>query len=229
MRAIQLIAMVTVSGCMSGPSTSVAPRQATRVSAPQTRTWDAVVDVFADRNIAIRTMDRSSGFIATDELSVSRSEGLEWADCGKNLSGAISPDRAVYNVLTRGDSSASTVKATVRWVARAGDKLIECTTKGTWEREAEADIKQRAERLPGRAESPTPTVPSQVVPAPPSGAPARRIDDVPPGTNWVADAKARTYYRVGCPAAAKIAPADRLYYGNESSLEAAGFKKSEEC
>jgi hypothetical protein len=55
------------------------------------------------------------------------------------------------------------------------------------------------------------------------------MDDVPPGTHWVADARAKLYYAVGCPATARIAPGDRLFYGNESSLQSAGYKKSEEC
>jgi hypothetical protein len=56
-----------------------------------------------------------------------------------------------------------------------------------------------------------------------------RVDDVPPGTNWVADAKAKIYYRVGCPATTKITATDRLFYGNETSLQAAGFTKAQEC
>jgi hypothetical protein len=54
-------------------------------------------------------------------------------------------------------------------------------------------------------------------------------DQVPPGMKWVADSKARRYYAIGCPAAAKIAAADRLYYGEESALQAAGFKRAEGC
>jgi hypothetical protein len=63
----------------------------------------------------------------------------------------------------------------------------------------------------------------------PSTPKAGLVDDVPPGTNWVADAKARVYYRAGCPATARISPGDRLYYANESPLQSAGYKKSDEC
>ena len=55
------------------------------------------------------------------------------------------------------------------------------------------------------------------------------VDDVPPGTNWVADAKARVYYPAGCPVTARITAGDRLYYANEGPLQSAGYKKSDEC
>jgi hypothetical protein len=55
------------------------------------------------------------------------------------------------------------------------------------------------------------------------------VDDVPEGTNWVANASTRMYYRVGCPITIRIPAADRLYYKNESSLQAAAFKKSDQC
>ena len=78
----------------------------------------------------------------------------------------------------------------------------------------------------------TPAPAPRVVQDAPSQQPAQRqplVDDVPQGTNWVANAKTRLYYRAGCPVTARIPQADRLYYGAESSLQAAGFTKSEEC
>src|SRR5689334_6312594 len=59
------------------------PREATHVDASMGRTWDAVIDQFAARNIPIRTIERASGLIATDQLTVGR-EGYWWADCGKD-------------------------------------------------------------------------------------------------------------------------------------------------
>lgn len=82
------------------------------------------------------------------------------------------------------------------------------------------------------APAPAATAPTAPAQATPTTAPPRSsglVDDVPPGTNWVADSRNHTYFKVGCPATAKIAPADRLYYGNESALQSAGFRKSQEC
>ena len=70
-----------------------APRDATHVSASAGQTWDAVVDLFAARDIPIRTIDRATGLVATDELSVG-TEGRKWADCGKLNSVLLGPDRA---------------------------------------------------------------------------------------------------------------------------------------
>ncbi len=58
-----------------------APRAATRVGATMGATWDAVIDLFAARNIPIRSIERVSGIIVTDILSVG-DDGPRWADCG---------------------------------------------------------------------------------------------------------------------------------------------------
>jgi hypothetical protein len=55
------------------------------------------------------------------------------------------------------------------------------------------------------------------------------VDDVPPGTNWIANARTRTYYKVECPGSTRIPMADRLFYASESSLKAAGFKPADDC
>ena len=123
-----------------------APRDATRVSASAGQTWDAVVDLFAVRNIPIRTIDRATGLVATDELSVG-TEGRQWADCGKLNSVLLGPDRATYSVLVRGDSATSSVKATVRWADSAAKPgVVRCSTSHAWEEGFEAAVKTQAER-----------------------------------------------------------------------------------
>lgn len=59
----------------------------------------------------------------------------------------------------------------------------------------------------------------------PAPAGAALMDDVPPGTSFVANASTKTYYALGCPATAKIPPVDRLYYKSEVSLESGGFTR----
>ncbi len=144
MRLRSLVALIAVAACVSPPGAPV-PQQATAVTASFARTWDAVIDQFAAQNIPIHNMERASGFISTDALSVSPSDGLTWADCGKNIYGTIPATHATYNVLVRGDSAKSTVKATVRWTAGAAGALVECSTRGVWEGAIEAKILSRAE------------------------------------------------------------------------------------
>src|SRR3954452_6415025 len=55
------------------------------------------------------------------------------------------------------------------------------------------------------------------------------VDDVPEGTNWIANARTHLYYRVCCPITASIPAADKLFYKSEGSLQTAGFTKSAEC
>jgi hypothetical protein len=103
------------------------------------------VDLFAARNIPIRTIERAFGFVATVELPVG-TEGLPWADCGKLNSVAVGPEHAIYNVLVRGDSASASVKATVRWTYLAAKRgMIECSTSHAWEVGFEAEVKAHAE------------------------------------------------------------------------------------
>src|SRR2546429_5928198 len=92
--------LLVIAACYSPPTTTAAPRSAMAVNASFDRTWTAVIDVFADRNVPIRTLDRTSGFVATDELRVG-SEGADWADCGSGAGGTIGPAHAGYNVRIR--------------------------------------------------------------------------------------------------------------------------------
>jgi len=127
---------------------TVVPRDATPVNASAGRAWDAVVDVFAARQIPISTLERASGFMGTDQLEVRGNEARRWADCGKFLGLVFEARRATYNVFVRGDSTASTVMVTVRWVegfAADDPPEHECKTRNVLESELEAGIKLRAE------------------------------------------------------------------------------------
>jgi len=127
---------------------TVVARDATPVNASVGRAWDAVLDLFAARQIAISTWERASGFIGTDQWDVPGSEARRWADCGKFLGMSYEARRATYNVFVRGDSTASTVMVTVRWVegfAADDPPDHECKTRNVLESELEAAIKLRAE------------------------------------------------------------------------------------
>ena len=178
--------IVLLAGCASyTPPPPPAPRDATPVWASAGHTWDAVVEVFAARNIPIRTIERVSGLIVTDNLNVGP-EGKEWANCGN---AGLGPTHGTYNVLVRGDSTRSMVKATVRWslyVSQAAD--TECSTTYEWEQGFEEQIKQLAERQsaamarsPAEVEdSPPPSAPSAAKPTGNGSAPSSRPAATPP-------------------------------------------------
>jgi hypothetical protein len=52
---------------------------------------------------------------------------------------------------------------------------------------------------------------------------------IPPGMYWVVDERVKAYFPVGCREVSAI-PADaRLYFRNEESAQAAGYRRSEKC
>ena len=138
-------AVLLLAACASyRPPPTPTPREASQVSASMGETWDAVIDLFAMRNIPIRTIERASGLIGTDPLLVG-DEGKHWADCGARNGQVRGPNQATYNVRVRGDSNQATVRATVLWTRVTQDQSVECTSTYVWERELESGVKTRAE------------------------------------------------------------------------------------
>lgn len=142
MRRIALLLVLVMAGCVA--SLPPAPtRPPTAVAASFGATWNAVIDVFADRNIPIATIDRASGFIATEPLQVDGLDGEKWAVCATSIGMVIPARTATYNVLVRGDSTAATVRATVTWQNASAS----CVTKGTYESELETVVRALAEAV----------------------------------------------------------------------------------
>ncbi len=145
---VRVTACALLAGCSSPayqPPPRPTPREASHVIASMGQTWDAVIDVFATRNIPIRTIERASGLIVTDALGVGN-EGTAYASCGTLGGKVLAPDRATYNVLVRGDSSEATVRTTVLWSRSEEPDVTECASTYLWERTLETDVKARAER-----------------------------------------------------------------------------------
>lgn len=130
-------------------------RPAALVTASFGKTWQAAVDVFADKNVGIRTIDRSSGLIVADPVlvPVDARGGFSLpnplADCGRDMLGHFPPpSSAVYNVRVKGDSSTSTVLVTVRWItvhSNLAAQEVVCATKGVWEGAFEKAVMEKAE------------------------------------------------------------------------------------
>ena len=157
MRSPYPIVGVLLTACFhSVPPEPATPRTATAVNASFGKSWDATIDVFAEKGISIETLDRASGLIVPAgrvyvPADLATIDGL--ADCGKAGSGlAYSPTDVKYNVVVRGDSTQSTVQ--VRAFYRAERAPYECVSRGLFERATETDIKDRAEgRAGGRGSS----------------------------------------------------------------------------
>lgn len=149
-----VVCLAVLGACASTPPGAAVIRSPMPVTASFDRTWTAVIDVFAERNVPIETLDRSSGLIVARPLSVPR-EDAQYADCGTAMGLPIPPSRAMHNVRVRGDSASSTVQITVRWewvttaTSISAETANECSTKGVWETMVERQIKERAERTGG--------------------------------------------------------------------------------
>lgn len=148
-RAALVMVLLASAGCASAPK-QAPERQPTPVAASFGRTWDAVIDIFAQRNIPIKTIDRSSGLIVAEQARVDDIENF--THCGKpSLLRAVAGAavgmggdgamRADYNILVRGDSARSTVRANARFATPER----ECPSKGVFESQFEAAVKSGAE------------------------------------------------------------------------------------
>lgn len=157
MRRLLLAILPALAACLQyTPPAAPTPRSATVVAAPFARTWDAVIDVFAQQVITIETMERASGFI------VASREGIAWrtrtdsvailrlADCGKggsrmsNVVSAYLPTAAKYNVLVRPAGDSSTVQVTLKFVRVTPGGASECTSTGRFESDFEARVRSAA-------------------------------------------------------------------------------------
>jgi hypothetical protein len=81
-------------------------------------------------------------------------------------------------------------------------------------------------RAPASATADPVQQPSVTAPSPVA---TRLADDIPAGTQYIADTKTRTYYSVSCPAAFKIPETQRLYYRSEAALASTGYSRNEQC
>lgn len=150
-RVVMLAACcLTLFACASVPPKPVVAREPTKINTPVDKAWAAAVDLFAARAVAIQAIDRSSGLIAAAPLRVEHVHGDPTLyDCGKGFV-ALNPARQViYNALVRGDSAASTIRVTARWLGEATiDGTVhtyECRSTGKWESDFEAAVKAQAE------------------------------------------------------------------------------------
>ena len=153
--ALVTLSALSLACVQPGPLLAPPPppaREPKAVEASRNRTWDAVIERFAEDRIPIRTMERASGFLVTEPMTVpaSMNEEADWADCGTApFTGRLYPTEASYSIVVRGDSARSTVRATVRWTTPRGAEDYtsdrECATTGNWEAALEEAIAARAE------------------------------------------------------------------------------------
>jgi hypothetical protein len=135
------VGLLLAAGCGYGAPGAANPSPGTEVPTSFGVAWNAVIDHFTTNTIPIRTLDRASGVIITELMTLRDKDAEVWADCGGNVLGDVLAATGSYNVVVRGDSAKAMVRVTARWLTTAGK---ECPTKGVYERELEAGILARA-------------------------------------------------------------------------------------
>lgn len=139
------LSVIWLAGCASVPPRTYPAPEPALISASFDRTWGAVIDHFAETAVPIRTIEKASGFIATEPLAVPEQLGRSIADCGVTFTGIPwDVSRASYNVRVVGDSATSTVRVTAIFVAETGSDG--CNSRGVYERDLLRFIKERAEK-----------------------------------------------------------------------------------
>ena len=149
-----LILSVVVSACAPfQPPPTPEPRSGTVVEVPFNKAWDAVIDVFAEKNIGIKTMDRSSGLIVAEPAKVNDNEYMDptiknWSNCGGwGASLRVYANKVTYNIVVRGDSTRSTIKANFLWEYKGQGQYgqdLPCSTTGYLESQWEGRIAEIA-------------------------------------------------------------------------------------
>src|SRR5688500_16901089 len=142
MRTVMILALA--AACAPAPTT-VVPREGTPVNAPVARTWEATLAVLEAQRFALKSADRNSGLVETDQLTVPASTDVRGlSECGRAALMPLPADRLSYLIRIRGDSRSSTILATARFVhsePAAADPA--CTSKGVLEASFEAAVKAK--------------------------------------------------------------------------------------
>jgi hypothetical protein len=149
--------------------------------APFDPTWAAVIEVFADQNWVIQNMEKDSGLITTDWMSLDESNAF--ADCGGSGMSRVLGRELRFNVLVRagadGSSSSVSVNATFResrsWDGRQW--YVDCNSTGRVEHLIHDLVAESLSRRPVRAPTiaqppPAPPSPVSTTPSPTTTAPA---------------------------------------------------------
>ena len=90
--------------------------------------WTAVIESFADNNWPIDNLEKASGLITTDWLSLSYAQGTELADCGTDL--LAIPGRATtmkFNVFVKASGTGAEVRISCVFKSKEGGQ---CLSKG---------------------------------------------------------------------------------------------------
>lgn len=111
--------------------------------------WNGVIDLFGERHWPITNMERASGFIATDRLTVDRLE--RYVDCGRpSAFEGFSNHTVRFNVIVRDLEGGTSLAVNTAWSAvrtsgldRTHQVAVTCVSTGELEREILDQVRAR--------------------------------------------------------------------------------------
>ena len=162
---MQVMRVMCVLGCALAAAASATAPQARKVTttanvqASADATWDALIDLFAEHNWAITNVERSSGLITTDWMSLG-SDGPTVADCGGSGLSSEDGTSVRFNVRVKEQEAGAvvTVGAGFRQSRSYDGKqwTVDCVSKGTIERLIHREVASRSAQAERRAPKVTP-------------------------------------------------------------------------
>lgn len=138
------LSTLALAGCITPAPPAPAP-VATPVAAPFDKTWASVIDVFAAQNLPIATIDKASGLLVAQPMSLTSEQGRSWAACSKGIAGSMAVNRVTFNVVVRPVSAGSTIQVNARWEYVSGATMMACNSTGVWEARLQLRVKDAAE------------------------------------------------------------------------------------
>lgn len=147
-KVLPMVVLVGTSACYRyTPPGPPVPSSELPIRASFGRTWDVVIDLFADQNLSIATIERASGIVVATPgvLDEAPAAAMRYADCGKYAGLAYVANRVGYNIRVKGDSARSTLRVNAVFRSVVGGNTYECSTKNVWEATIATRIQRKAE------------------------------------------------------------------------------------
>lgn len=136
--------LLLLAGCATAPRSYDVQTTHQFQTADTDEVWTAVVELFSERGWSIDNMERASGIITTDWMSVSNGSYL---DCGGSGIAVESGHVGSFNVFIREQDEAPTLAVNTSWRAQRSfggtTGVVECVSTGVLEREIHEEVAQR--------------------------------------------------------------------------------------
>lgn len=152
--AVLMLAGSVFAGCHWGRHEALAPGdfdRETTIPADIEAVWNAVIDVFGERDLAIDRMERASGFIGTDWMTsgwVTSAPHVGYLDCSGKMSFGKpvrpSAHEGRFNVVVRESDDEVVLKINSIWRAYRNAERVDCLSTGLIEEELHAEVRTRA-------------------------------------------------------------------------------------